>query len=69
MSTCNCIPIEKHNELIIKLTSEVYTVIGSLYTSNEKVADSAYELILDKLMSIINNPEILQSKENLLIPL
>jgi hypothetical protein len=63
------ISLELHNTLVSRLASEVYTVIGALYATDEKLPDSVYEEILDKLMDIINNPEILQSSENLLIPL
>jgi hypothetical protein len=63
------ITLELHNSLVSKLASEMYVVIGSLYASDEKVADSAYELVLDKLMDIINNPNILQTDKDLLIPI
>jgi hypothetical protein len=63
------ISIDIHNALVSKLAGEVYVAIGSLYASNGEVPDSTYESILDRVMDIINNPSILQSDEELLIPL
>jgi hypothetical protein len=57
-----------HNSLVSKLASEVYVVIGSLYASNGEVSDSTYESVLDKMMDIIDNPSILQSDKDLLVP-
>jgi hypothetical protein len=62
------ISIDTHKALISKLASETYTVIGALYASNGDLPDRTYETILDKLMNIINNPDILQSSEGLLVP-
>jgi hypothetical protein len=62
------ISINTHKALISKLASEAYTVIGALYASNGDLPDRTYEMILDKLMNIINNPDILQSSEELLVP-
>jgi hypothetical protein len=63
------ISIEMHNVLVSKLASEMYVVIGSLYAANGEVSDSTYESLLDKMISIINNPSILQSDEDLLVPI
>jgi hypothetical protein len=69
IDTNTYISIEMHNVLISKLVSEMYVVIGSLYTSNGEVSDSTYESLLDKMMDIINNPSILQSDKDLLVPI
>jgi hypothetical protein len=63
------ISIKMHNVLVSKLASEMYVVIGSLYAANGEVSDSTYESLLDKMMDIINNPSILQSDEDLLVPI
>jgi hypothetical protein len=68
-SSDECISIEIHNSLVSKLASEVYVAIGSLYASNGEVSDSTYESILDRLIDIVNNPDILRSNEKLLVPL
>jgi hypothetical protein len=69
LDTKDYISIEMHNSLVSKLASEVYTVIGALYSANGEVHNNTYESILDKLMSIVNNPDILQSNKDLLVPI
>jgi hypothetical protein len=69
LDTSEYISIEMHNSLVSKLASEVYTVIGALYASNGEIHNSTYESLLDKLTSIVNNPDILQSNEDLLLPI
>jgi hypothetical protein len=65
----NYISIDTHNELVSKLASEMYVVIGSLYASNGEVPDSTYQSLLDRIIDIVNNPSILQSNEDLLVSL
>jgi hypothetical protein len=63
------VSITEHDSLVSKIASEMYTVIGYLYTANAAVSSSTYEAVLDKLLDIINNPEVLRSSEELLVPL